>query len=629
MKKSLLNTLGKTCFNLAVSASSISAMGASQSYYRIRRGGYSANKPYIAAIEQVPFSTITIANNTLLPQNVQNISTIGTEDVDIVLAKGTHIKELIVIDVAVQHKSVFMALQKPGIDVVVIKEGGLDAFLNMLSKYKNLDAVHLISHAKPGAIQLAGDVLDKETLEANIVSFDVLNNSIKVGGDLLLYGCELASGYKGNEFLEIMSANTHIDIAASNDITGHENQNADWDLEIQKGNIDAQPLEDSIALHDFTGVLQFSGAVDFSSTHVNGTGSDVDETNDLNFNLNGKIMVVNGYYKPTYTNDGSIYILDGENTVKISFNDNEKFDINSISIGSATGTIEPIDKIKFYISSNVGDQYNGGFGASLYNRYTSNLDLSNFSKGITALYISADQDFYVKIFGINLTVPSIPSTTSAEVLVEIGNAADIPNSGVSVITIPQLEIIEPALLNLDANNELDYREYIEIYPNSFSNPATQAEVQTMVNEVNTVLIVVASAENNTLTQNELTNAGVTQTGLNQSEITSIQAELKIANPTPKSTAALQNIVDNVLNLLRVDDVVISNQAIEIYPNPCTDFVFISDQVDNALMYDAKGKQVAAYNLFKGSIQVSELPSGIYFIVLEKGNNKQIERILKN
>ena len=73
---------------------------------------------------------------------------------------------------------------------------------------------------------------------------------------------------------------------------------------------------------------------------------------------------------------------------------------------------------------------------------------------------------------------------SQTVLAQIGNEADDPDNLNSVVTVAQLNLITPALTGVIAGNETAYQDYIDGYPDSFSNPATQPEVQAMITQVN-------------------------------------------------------------------------------------------------------------------------------------------------
>ena len=75
-------------------------------------------------------------------------------------------------------------------------------------------------------------------------------------------------------------------------------------------------------------------------------------------------------------------------------------------------------------------------------------------------------------------------TVSGNILIQIGNEADDPDTVPSTVTAEQLRQIEPTVTGIDDNNEQAYRDYIDTHPGEFSSPATQEEVQNMVNKVN-------------------------------------------------------------------------------------------------------------------------------------------------
>jgi hypothetical protein len=66
-------------------------------------------------------------------------------------------------------------------------------------------------------------------------------------------------------------------------------------------------------------------------------------------------------------------------------------------------------------------------------------------------------------------------------LAQIGNEGDSPNTVTSVITVEQINTITPAITGAIIGNQTAYQNYIDANPNSFSSPATAAEVQAMVN----------------------------------------------------------------------------------------------------------------------------------------------------
>ncbi|MFN7483805.1 MAG: DUF4347 domain-containing protein, partial [Betaproteobacteria bacterium] len=105
------------------------------------------------------------------------------------------------------------------------------------------DAVHLVSHAAPGRVDLGTSVgdrwLDEATLQARHEELARWSTGFTADGDLLLYGCDLAGSAAGERLLAGLAGALGVDVAASTDATGAAAQGADWALEYQLGEVAA------------------------------------------------------------------------------------------------------------------------------------------------------------------------------------------------------------------------------------------------------------------------------------------------------------------------------------------------------------------------------------------------------
>ena len=86
-------------------------------------------------------------------------------------------------------------------------------------------------------------------------------------------------------------------------------------------------------------------------------------------------------------------------------------------------------------------------------------------------------------FSVRCIKDQTPTERSESILKEIGDEHSNHKSG---ITIEQLRAITPALDNIEEANEKWYQSYIEGRDTHISSPATRAEVQTMIDKVNTL-----------------------------------------------------------------------------------------------------------------------------------------------
>jgi hypothetical protein len=123
--------------------------------------------------------------------------------------------------------------------VVELTGGGVAEVTAVLARYRDLDAVHLLSHGEPGALHLGADRIAPASLAAFAADFRAWGAALAPGADLLLYGCDLA-GAGGAALASGIAALTGADVAASTDRTGAAAQGGDWELEYRTGAVEAR-----------------------------------------------------------------------------------------------------------------------------------------------------------------------------------------------------------------------------------------------------------------------------------------------------------------------------------------------------------------------------------------------------
>ncbi|MEW8203885.1 MAG: Ig-like domain-containing protein, partial [Candidatus Thiodiazotropha endolucinida] len=115
---------------------------------------------------------------------------------------------------------------------------GIEQLNETLAQYQGLNAIHLISHGGEGEIRLGDATLNQDGLQQSAEQISAWGEALNPGGDWLIYGCDIASTATGERFIEQFAALTGADVAASNDVTGHETLGGDWDLEVVEGSIE-------------------------------------------------------------------------------------------------------------------------------------------------------------------------------------------------------------------------------------------------------------------------------------------------------------------------------------------------------------------------------------------------------
>ena len=116
---------------------------------------------------------------------------------------------------------------------------GISQMQRILSQYRNLDSIQIISHGSTGAINIGSTVLNSTNLPYYQTQLQAIGASLKESGDLLLYGCDVAKGVDGQKFINDLAKVTGADVAASIDLTGATSSGGNWILESKTGAIQA------------------------------------------------------------------------------------------------------------------------------------------------------------------------------------------------------------------------------------------------------------------------------------------------------------------------------------------------------------------------------------------------------
>ena len=131
--------------------------------------------------------------------------------------------------------------QKENTDIFILDshEDGITQINTALGDRDNVSALHFFTHSNDSAVKIGSSWLNTTTLNDNQDSIASWGDSLTDDGDILLYGCDLASDQTGIDLITRISNLTGADVAASDDPTGHELMGGDWVLEYQSGDIEA------------------------------------------------------------------------------------------------------------------------------------------------------------------------------------------------------------------------------------------------------------------------------------------------------------------------------------------------------------------------------------------------------
>ncbi|MDA8870512.1 DUF4347 domain-containing protein, partial [Rhizobiaceae bacterium] len=152
--------------------------------------------------------------------------------------------EIIFVDAGVEDRETLLADFGPDTIVHVLDadRDGVEQIAERLAAdgAARWSAVHILSHGAEGRLALGDAVLDEASmLGGHADALARISATLSDDADILLYGCEFASGTIGSSAVEALALATGADIAASEDKTGSSDEGGDWALEVQRGAIEA------------------------------------------------------------------------------------------------------------------------------------------------------------------------------------------------------------------------------------------------------------------------------------------------------------------------------------------------------------------------------------------------------
>ena len=157
-------------------------------------------------------------------------------------ARDQNKKNVVFIDSAVSDYETIINSFKENTEFYLINsnEDGFKRISEILNDRKDIDGLHIIGHGSAGEILFGNAFLNNDTITNYQPTLASIGQSLTTSGDILFYGCNIASTEQGEILIKKISEITKADIAASDDITG---KGGDWDLEKEEGFIDVKKLK--------------------------------------------------------------------------------------------------------------------------------------------------------------------------------------------------------------------------------------------------------------------------------------------------------------------------------------------------------------------------------------------------
>ncbi|MBD2680828.1 MULTISPECIES: DUF4347 domain-containing protein [Nostoc] len=224
---------------------------------------------------------------------------------------------ILFIDSSVQDYEILLDCVVLKVEPIVLdsSQDGVEQITQILLQRPQVESVHIVSHGSPGCLYLGNTQLSLSSLERYTQQLQTW-----LCQAVILYGCNVAAGDAGEEFLQKLHRLTGANIAASTTLTGNASLGGDWDLQVQVGKDFSitNPIALAFrqeALSTYTGVLA-PGSLDTTFgvggkviTDIGGS----ERAYGVAIQADGKIVVVGETYNSNgnfavarYNSDGSL-----------------------------------------------------------------------------------------------------------------------------------------------------------------------------------------------------------------------------------------------------------------------------------------------------------------------------------
>jgi fibronectin-binding autotransporter adhesin len=194
-----------------------------------------------------------------------------TIDTSTTKANGTALeptmRQLVLIDQRVEDWRTLAADLAVDAKLVVLDPArdGVQAIADAAQGLRDLSAIHIVAHGRPGEVHLGGAILSSASLDRHADALARIGGVLKAGGDILLYGCDVARGAAGRSFIEQLAQITGADVAAAAHPVGASARGGSFDLDLRIGAIAAATPFAARSLMAFSGLLAGGKGGDASS----------------------------------------------------------------------------------------------------------------------------------------------------------------------------------------------------------------------------------------------------------------------------------------------------------------------------------------------------------------------------
>ncbi|UAJ73308.1 Ig-like domain-containing protein [Synechocystis sp. PCC 7339] len=171
-----------------------------------------------------------------------------------------HNSTLFVLDSRVFHGGLLQSAVLPNVAAITLDpdQDGLRQITEALGRQGAVRSLHILCHGSPGCLHLGNGHLGLDNLALRSQELKGWFAGVD-SPQLFLYGCNVAAGDAGAEFVEKLAGLTEAGVSASTTAIGHQSLGGNWVLDFQTGDIVVENIFSAPELAAYPGVLDGNG----------------------------------------------------------------------------------------------------------------------------------------------------------------------------------------------------------------------------------------------------------------------------------------------------------------------------------------------------------------------------------
>lgn len=147
--------------------------------------------------------------------------------------RSESLKSIIFIDPSLNDAKTLqeMAQSAGCVHTLTHTKGVLEQIADVVSATENIKSLHIITHGRPGELLLDKHGVSLETLALYGEELTAISQAMGAEGEIYLYGCKVAAGERGAEFVKMIGDITGLKVAAATHKVGHTELGGSWELD--------------------------------------------------------------------------------------------------------------------------------------------------------------------------------------------------------------------------------------------------------------------------------------------------------------------------------------------------------------------------------------------------------------